>query len=65
MPRWIPKPARAAAAASHPFRADVAWRSERDTLRAAAAIVAVLLLKHFVFGDALTRFVLAALRTGG
>jgi len=65
VPRWIPKPARVAAAAPHPFRADIAWRSERDTLRATAAIVAILLLKHFVFGGALTRFVLAAFRAGG
>jgi len=65
VPRWIPRTGRRAGPEPPPFRSDVAWRSERDTLRAIAIIVAVLLLKHLAFGAALSRFVLAAARGGG
>ncbi|MCD4691220.1 isoprenylcysteine carboxylmethyltransferase family protein [bacterium] len=46
VPRWLPRIAAAQPQSSHEFSAEVAWQSERDSLRALIVLFAILVLKH-------------------
>ena len=48
VPAWIPSRRPFARPSAHAFRRDIAWRSERDSLRAIAIVATALVLKHLV-----------------
>ncbi len=50
---WIPSARAYSSPGSHGFRGKIAWESERDSLRALAILVAVLVFKHVFFHGAL------------
>ncbi len=51
VPRWIPRVAPADPRSPHTHSAEVAWQSERDSLRALVVLFAVLILKHLIWSD--------------
>jgi len=52
VPRWIPRVTPARTQNSHKHSTEVAWRSERDSLRALIVLFALLVLKHALWNDA-------------
>lgn len=57
VPAWLPSTKAYSHPSGHVYRGGIAWRSERDSLRAVVALAAVLVLKHFVFHDAVSRLI--------
>ncbi len=52
VPRWFPRVTPVEESSAHRYSARTALESERDSLRALAALFLVLLLKHLVWSDA-------------
>lgn len=65
VPAWLPSRHTYGRPSAHRFRRDAAVRSERDSLRAVAIIAAALVLKHFVFHEAVAGLVSGAARAIG
>ncbi|MBD3348268.1 MAG: hypothetical protein GF400_03600 [Candidatus Eisenbacteria bacterium] len=59
VPAWLPSGRVYPSPSHHGYRKEIALRSERDSLRAVLLLVAVLLLKHFVFHEAIRSLVSA------
>lgn len=54
VPAWVPSTRPYSKPSGHRFRNRIALRSERDSLRAVATLLAVLVLKHLVFHGAIS-----------
>jgi len=51
VPRWVPRLTAADPRSGHTRSAEIAWQSERDSLRALIVLFAVLILKHLLWSD--------------
>ncbi len=59
VPAWLPTPRAYSDPSTHVYKREIAVRSERDSLRAVIVIAAILVLKHFVFHDAMSKMLVA------